>query len=238
MIFRAGQDACDTKERDAMLVTLSINENPYLGVLCKASDDILVVPVNVGKRSATEMASALECEVLKTCIGGTTMIGALLTINSNGAVVSNLAEESELRKFKQAGINVVCLEDKMNALGNIILANDKKALVHPNLSPKSEKAIADALGVEVARGTIAGLKTVGSAAAATNRGVLCHPKATEEEITALKELFKLKVETGTVNYGMPFIGAGIVANSKGAAVGDETTGIEMNRIERTLGFLD
>lgn len=34
------------------------------------------------------------------------------------------------------------------------------------------------------------------------------------------------------------IGSGLVANSKGAIIGNLTTGIEMGRIEEALGFLD
>jgi translation initiation factor 6 len=42
---------------------------------------------------------------------------------------------------------------------------------------------------------------------------------------------------GTVNHGDPMIGTGLVANSKGAIIGRNTTGIEMGRIEEALGFL-
>ena len=42
---------------------------------------------------------------------------------------------------------------------------------------------------------------------------------------------------GTVNHGSPVIGSGLIANSKGAIIGNQTTGIEMGRIEEALGFL-
>ena len=41
---------------------------------------------------------------------------------------------------------------------------------------------------------------------------------------------------GTINHGVPFIGSGLVANSKGALVGDLTTGIELGRIEEALNL--
>ena len=45
------------------------------------------------------------------------------------------------------------------------------------------------------------------------------------------------MEIGTVNYGTSFLGSGVVANSKGALIGNATTGIETNRVEWALGYL-
>jgi len=39
-----------------------------------------------------------------------------------------------------------------------------------------------------------------------------------------------------VNFGIPLIGAALLANSKGFAVGAETTGPELGRIVDALGF--
>ncbi|RLI16358.1 translation initiation factor IF-6, partial [Candidatus Bathyarchaeota archaeon] len=38
------------------------------------------------------------------------------------------------------------------------------------------------------------------------------------------------------NFGVPLIGAGLLANSKGYAAGAETTGYELGRIEEALRF--
>jgi translation initiation factor 6 len=93
------------------------------------------------------------------------------------------------------------------------------------------------LDVPVDRGTLAGLKTVGSAAVATNKGVLCHPKTSDGELDLLEKLLKVEADIGTVNHGAPFIGAGVLANSKGAAAGRLTTGPELNRIENALNLI-
>ena len=76
------------------------------------------------------------------------------------------------------------------------------------------------------------------AAVVTNKGCLCHPKVTDEEKNLLKKVFDVNVMIGTVNHGVPMIGSGLVANTKGAIIGNLTTGIEMGRIEEALGFLD
>ena len=130
------------------------------------------------------------------------------------------------------------IQDKLNAAGNDILVNDKGCLVHPDIKDKFLKEIEDVLGVPVVKGTIAGLKTVGMSAVVTGKGLLCHPKASDEELRVLEKVFGVPVMIGTVNHGSPVIGSGLVANSKGAIIGNLTTGIEMGRIEEALGFLD
>jgi translation initiation factor 6 len=74
------------------------------------------------------------------------------------------------------------------------------------------------------------------AAVATNKGVLAHKYATHAELTFLEDIFGLPVEIGSVNFGIPLIGAALLANSKGFAVGAETTGPELGRIVDALGF--
>jgi len=91
--------------------------------------------------------------------------------------------------------------------------------------------------VDVHSGTIAGLKTVGMAAVATNNGILVHPRVTSREMKHLEKVFDLPVEIGTVNFGSPLVGAALLANSKGYAVGALTSGPEIGRIDQGLGFI-
>ena len=84
------------------------------------------------------------------------------------------------------------------------------------------------------KGTIGGIKTVGSAATLTKKGMLVTPEATEDEMKSLSELFKVPVKEGTANFGNMYVGSSILANSKGVFVGKETTPIEIGRIDDIL----
>ncbi len=216
-----------------MLKKHAIESHPYIGVFSSTSEELTVIPP-VRKEIFED---ALETPVVRTTIGGTRVNGALMDINSNGAVVSDIIEEREIEKLLDH-VKVTVIPDLQNALGNNILLNDHGALIHPEIGKKAEKTIRSELEVEVEKGTIAGVKMVGSVAVATNKGILCHPRVTDKEIEMIEELFQVPVSKGTANHGSGWIGTCMVANTKGAVIGDQTTPIEIGRIEEGLGYLE
>ena len=215
---------------------MDITGNPYIGIFCAVNENIALVPIDFEKKHINKLNEALQIEIVPISIAGSRLIGSLLALNSNGAIANNLMETNEILKLKEY-IDVTILTDKLNAIGNNILANDHAAVVHNQFSKKSITEIEDALDVEVMKGTIAGSKTVGTAAIITNRGGICHPKVKKDELELLKSFFKIDITTGTANYGTPLIGACLIANSKGAVTGTTTTGIELGRIEDGLNLI-
>ena len=91
--------------------------------------------------------------------------------------------------------------------------------------------MADVLGVEVFRHTIAGNALVGSYCVLSNRGALVHPKTTIEEQDELASLLQVPLCAGTVNRGSDVLGAGLVVNDWSAFCGLDTTATEISVIE-------
>jgi len=164
-------------------------------------------------------------------------VGALATGNSNGLLVSSRIRERERDRIRDAvDLSITELPGRINAAGNVVLANDTGAFVHPDLPRDAIQAVEDALAVPILRGTLAGVQTVGTAAVVTNRGVLCHPKSTDDRLDELEGHFGVPADIGTINYGGPLVGSGLVANDSGYIVGERTTGPELGRIDSALGY--
>lgn len=221
-----------------MLQLLDFNENPNIGIYCRANDSVVFLQQSLSKKIKQLIGNVLGVKVLELSIADSTIIGSLLTCNSSGAIVTEFASKETFELVEAQGLRVFPIKDVINAAGNDILTNDHGALVHPDLKNSTVNKISEILDVPVQKGTIASLGTVGMAAVVTNKGCLCHPKITEEEKQQLQKVFDVEVMIGTVNHGFPMIGSGLVANTKGALIGNMTTGIEMGRIEEALGFLE
>lgn len=216
-----------------MLRLGEINGNPYVGVYCAASEDYAILPEGVEQKIVRDVERVLRVRAIVTNIAGATIVGSLVAMNSKGVVVTNLAEKHELARLPKS-LRVGMMEEKLNAAGNNILANDRAALVHPSASNHALRMIEDVLDVEAVRRSVAGIDTVGSACIATAKGVICHPRTTADELRALSQLFGVPAVVGTLNYGTPYLGACAIANSKGAYVGSRTTPIELGRLEDGL----
>ncbi len=218
-----------------MLRLGDITGNPYVGVYCVASEQLAVVTEAAEPKVAKEIGKTLDVQVVSTNIAGATVVGSLIAMNSNGAIVTNFAEKHELARLPRS-LRVGKMEEKVNAAGNNILVNDKAALVHPGTSNHTLRLIEDVLGVETRKGGVAGIDTVGSACIATSKGIVCHPLTSKDELKELSEFFKVPAALATLNYGTPYLGACAVANSKGAFVGSRSTPIELGRLEDGLGL--
>lgn len=222
-----------------MVKRITISGSAVLGVFATCTEDFLLAAPPMSDEEQLNFLQELQATPLFLLIGSSSVVGSLVAGNSNGFVVSGraLKDEIAILKANTDGSTVRKLPGLINAAGNVILANDTAALIHPNLIDRAERVIAETLNVDVRRGTIASLKTVGMAACATDRGILAHPKTTEGELSILEDAFGVPISIGTVNYGSPLVGSGLLANSKGYVIGQESTGIELGRIDESLGFL-
>lgn len=219
------------------MLRTAFSGSPYVGVFARATNDCLLVRPDIDEGLREECGSELDVPVVSTTIGGSGTVGSLATGNSNGLLVSSRITEREREQIADAvDLPVTELPGRINAAGNVVLANDSGAYVHPDLTRDAVQAVKRGLDVPVERGDIAGVMTVGTAAVATDRGVLCHPKSTDEELDELEAHLDVPADIGTINYGGPLVGSGLLANNEGYIVGERTTGPELGRIDSALGY--
>ncbi|MEM2906078.1 MAG: translation initiation factor IF-6 [Candidatus Bathyarchaeia archaeon] len=212
--------------------------DPNIGVFILATDRFVIAPRLLSQRKTERLAEALRLSRwTRVRLCGSKLLGVFASANSRGVVLPDLCSEDEVEELKASlGVEVQAVSTKWTALGNCILANDLGGVVDRRIPQAAIQTIEKTLGIRLTPSTIAGLPHVGSLGVATNKGVLVHPKATEDEKRQLERALKVPVGVGTVNGGAVYVKLGLVANSYGAAVGAGTTGLELATITSTLGI--
>jgi len=221
---------------NGMMVLSRFGGNPNIGVYSAAGESISFISPDTDEQYVSDVKRALGVETCLTTVAGSFVVGSLMALNSHGAVISGLAEEKEIKTISKH-LPVFLLHGVNNAAGNNILVNDNGAAVNPDLDDKTIAGIETVLGVKCKRLSIAGINTVGAACKATNKGAVCHQDASDEEAELLSCILNVDVVRTTVNHGSRLLGPGLLANSKGALVGDLTTPIEMGRLEDALNLI-
>lgn len=217
--------------------TVSIAGDPHIGVFTRVFEDIAVIPADAPEELEVHFREAFDLDIVRATIQGSPIIGSLLAGNSNGFVVSGLATQTELKRLGEYR-ELYLLGRGMNAAGNVILACDQFAAVHPEMEHHIQKEIGEFLKVPVTPLTLGDVKVVGMAAVATNSGVVINPRSTASEIATLERICELPVGKGSINMGNAMVGTGLVANTRGYLAGSETSGYELGRIEDIFAFED
>jgi translation initiation factor 6 len=216
------------------IILADVFGSPNIGVYCFANETIAIVPPGLTKHRIGQLAEALDVSVCSTTVGGSTLVGALVTGNSNAVLVPHTIRDYELSKIRALS-NVVVVDSKWTALGNVVLTNDLGAVVHPDCSDEIISAVNNEMRVKAVFGKLGSLSFVGALAVATNKGAMLSPNALAEEQEVVKSALHVEAELSSTNGGVPFVKSGILANSKGAVVGPLTRGGELMQISRTLG---
>ncbi len=220
-----------------MIRLSSYGRNPSVGVFARANDRFAVVPFASSEKFANDLSDSLMVDTHRMDVADTSLVGIMMALNNKGMILPRNTTHREFAFFKELDINVEVLDDKPTALGNLVLANDYGALISTLFSDASAKKIADALDVEVVPYDFQEYRTIGSVGLATSKGALLHPSVSEKDLDFVEKILKVEADIGTVNRGIGYVRTGIVVNSNGALIGNETTSPEISRIQDALGLL-
>jgi translation initiation factor 6 len=212
-----------------------VYRSPNVGLFVRTNNDTLLLPFGFAETKAKKLKEYLDVEkIIHVSIAGTRLIGPMTVMNNNGILLPSTVSDDEIRILKQTGLNVERLNSKFTAIGNLISANDKGAVVSNLFKGEVDQYIKDILGVPLQTLSIGGYIQVGSMIVATNAGAIVHPIASDSEISTISEILQVEAEPATVNGGSPFLSSGILANFTSVIVGNLTTGPELIMISRGL----
>lgn len=173
-------------------------------------------------------------------INNSNLVGVYTASNKYGIIVPHIIREDELNQLKKYSeklnndYQIGVLRSIDNAFGNLIVCNDKGAIISSFLEDYKEQ-IEDTLKVETVVYEFVNNYLPGSISLANNKGCLVHPLATDEEIEIISEILKVEeVDVSTVNRGMPYLSSGAIVNDQSGIFGFECTGPEMMRLTNVL----
>mmetsp|Transcript_9783 Transcript_9783/g.24384 ORF Transcript_9783/g.24384 Transcript_9783/m.24384 type:complete len:246 (-) Transcript_9783:613-1350(-) len=214
-----------------------------VGVFCKLTNAYCIVALGGAENfySVFEAELADHIPVIKSSVAGTRLVGRVTVGNKNGLLLPSTCSDQELMHIRNSlpdEVVVQRIDERLSALGNCIACNDYCALIHPDIDRETEEIVADVLGVEVFRQTVASNVLVGSYCSLSNQGGLVHPKTSIEDLDELSSLLQIPLVAGTVNRGSDVIAAGLVVNDWAAFCGLDTTSTELSVIESVFKLRD
>ncbi|MCG3780055.1 MAG: translation initiation factor IF-6 [Candidatus Nitrosopumilus limneticus] len=217
------------------IVKYDVYRGPNIGVYISVNDTIGLVPMGFAETKAKKLEEYLNIEIIYAAIANTRLIGALSVMNNKGFLLPTTAYQDEYDFLKnETKLEVGVLDTKFNALGNVICANDKGAIVSPALSKENCKVISDVMGVEVLQKKIAGSHLAGVAIRANNTGAVIHPETEEKDLEIIADVLGVNIEHSSINGGVPYVSSGILANNHCIVVGSLTSGSEIMNLTRAF----
>ncbi|KAK8149877.1 Eukaryotic translation initiation factor 6 [Beauveria asiatica] len=226
-----------------MAVRAQFENSNEVGVFSTLTNSYALVSQGASENFYSVFEAELQdvIPIVRTTIAGTRIIGRLTAGNRKGLLVPTTTSDQELQHLRNSlpdSVRIQRIEERLSALGNVIAANDHIALIHPDLERETEEIIADVLGVEVFRQTVADHVLVGSYMSLSNQGGLVHPKTSIQDQDELSSLLQVPLVAGSVNRGSNVVGAGMVVNDWLAVTGLDTTATELSVIESVFRLGD
>jgi translation initiation factor 6 len=217
------------------VIKFDVYRGPNIGIYINTNDNFVFVPMGFAQSKAEKLGDYLKAQVVFSAVANTRLLGALMIMNNNGILLPKTAymDEYEFLK-KETKMEIGVLDSKYTALGNVICANDKGAIVSPWLSKEDCQTIEEVLGVEVLQKRIAGFNQTGAVMIANNSGAAIHPEADEEDMKIFANIMGVKIEQTTVNNGIPYVKSGMLVNNHSVVVGSMTSGPEIMMLTRAF----
>lgn len=219
----------------------SFHGDPNVGLHGIATDRYCLVGKGVSDKQVAELEAILKVPVYRTSFYGTDLIGLFAAGNSSVLLVPKIIFENELKSLKawleKLSVKLIVIDTEHTAFGNSILLSDKVAILSNVYDKATKKQIQQAIGIETVSMDLAGTSVPGSVGKITNKGAIFSPNISDAEIKKLEQLLKFEIGLGTVNLGNPFVSAGLIANSFGFVIGEQSSGFEMSRVDESLRFI-
>lgn len=207
-----------------------------IGVHLEANNSFVLYPSMLIKSFLNKFKPVFKQPFIPLTINNSTLLGVYTASNKNGIILPNIIKQEEFETIQSnvdASYQIATIKSIDNAFGNLILCNDKGAIISTLLADFKVE-IEDILGVETVIYEFVNSELPGSVSIANNKGCLVHPLASDEEIEFISSVLKVETDVSTINRGIPYLSSGATVNDGGGIFGADSTGPEMMRLTNVL----
>lgn len=206
-----------------------------IGVYAATCDSHVFLPRGYAAQKVKQISEYLKVKAVLTSVSGTRVLGVMMVANNTVILVPATITDSEIVWLTEStDLEVRVLESKYTALGNLVCANDRGAIVSPEVPRADVAAIGDALGVETVQTRIAGYHQTGATVVANSHGCVMHPESSDEEVALVSDVLKVHVEVASINGGVPIVSSGLLVNNNSIVTGTLTSGPEIMMLTRAF----
>ena len=213
-----------------------------IGVYLSANNSYILYPPTLLTQQLKKFKTIFQESFYPLTINGSILLGVYTASNKYGIIVPHIIKDDELNKLKDIlkevnnSPQIAMLKSIDNAFGNLILCNDKGAIISSFLEDYKTQ-IEDVLNVETVVYEFADNYLPGSISLANNNGCLVHPLTTDGEIKYICSILKVKeIDVSTINRGIPYLSSGAIVNDKSGIFGSDSTGPELMRLTSILNL--
>jgi len=146
---------------------------------------------------------------------------------NNGIIISSNAPE-ELREILKNHFDIIEIDFIENTVGNIFLIG-KNGIVYSHGKEEDARKISEKLSLPAYK-----IKTkylFGSISKVYNNKLLISQELNDKIIEKVKEIMGYTLDTGSINFGIPYLRYGIEINKEYLIIGKYSTGHEIVRVE-------
>jgi len=222
-----------------MILKSQVFGRSLIGVYLNGNNSRIFHPPTLLKSTLKKFRNTFEEPLSPLTINNSNLLGVYMVSNESGVIVPELIRDDELSLLRNTvndEMNIGVLKSIDNAYGNLILCNDKGAIISTFIK-NNKKEIEDILNVETVVYEFANSKLPGSISLANNHGCVVTPLANDDEIEFISSILKVdEIDVSTINRGTPYLSSGAVINDKSGIFGINSTGPEMMRLSNVLNL--
>ena len=213
----------------------NIENNSNIGIFLLANDKFCLGN-NLSQKEIRDVEDTLGVSYFNTTILNSNFLGIYAYLDNDFLITSKSILENEKEVLKKIcldfDVKLILVDDKLNAIGNLICIGDDEFFCSDNFSKKTIKFLENEIGKKSINLKNYKFENAGSILKFFKANYLA---SFELDENSLKDILD-KTKFTSVNKGSPFISNGFVCNVNGVLISDQNSTIEVQNILDFLGF--